>query len=251
MSLGLEGTLDRTLSPREQMSFGGMEHYWSVGRSALACIEDGLHAAGRPAVSFDAAPYGVWTILDLPCGQGRVLRHLRNAFPAARITASDLDREGVEFCAETFGAIPLHSADDPSEIALPADHFDLIWVGSLFTHVDAPKWDGFLEAFRRTLRPGGVLVFTVHGERAYGYMKRRAATYGHGEPELDALTSKYDRDGFAYARYPGQDWNYGTTLSSIEWVSGRIRECRGLRLVKFAPHGWDNHQDCYTCVRDA
>lgn len=251
MSLGLEGTLDRTLSPGEQMSFGGMEHYWSVGQSALECIEDGLIAAGRPAVSFDAAPYGVWTILDLPCGQGRVLRHLRRAFPAARITACDLEPEGVKFCAATFGAIPLHSADEPSEIALPADHFDLIWVGSLFTHVDAPKWDRFLEVFRRALRPGGVLVFTTHGERAYGYMKSRAATYGHGDPELEALTAGYERDGFAYARYPGQDWNYGTTLSRKAWVAERIGACRGLRLVKSVEHGWDRHQDCYTCTREA
>ncbi len=251
MSLGLTGTLDRTLSPHEQMNDGGMDHYWRAGESALACVEDGLRAAGRPAEGFDGAPYGVWTILDLPCGQGRVLRHLRRAFPKARITACDLHREGVDFCAAAFGAIPLHSVDDPSGISLPADHFDLIWVGSLFTHLDAPKWVGFLETFHRALRPGGALVFTTHGERARGNMKSRAARYGHSDAELDALVDGHDRRGFAYARYAGQDWNYGTSLSREEWVAERIAERPGLRLVQVREHAWDNHQDCFTCVRDA
>lgn len=251
MSLGLAGTLDRTISPHEQMNPVGMEHYWRAGESALACVEDGLKAAGRPAEGFDGAPYGVWTILDLPCGQGRVLRHLRRAFPRARITACDLDPEGVRFCAATFDAIPMPSVDEPSEIPLPADHFDLIWVGSLFTHVEAPKWDRFLEAFRRALRPGGALVFTTHGERARGHMKSRAARYGHSDAELDALVAGHDRDGFAYVRYPGQDWNYGTSLARKEWVADRIAARPGLRLVRAVDHGWDDHQDCFTCVRDA
>ncbi|WP_165070773.1 class I SAM-dependent methyltransferase [Paludisphaera rhizosphaerae] len=249
MSLGVQGTLNCTLSPREQMSFCGMEHYWKAGQSALACIEDGLRAAGRPEVGFDGAPYGVWTILDLPCGQGRVLRHLRRGFPQARITASDLEREGVEFCAATFDAIPLHSNDDPSKLPLPVDHFDLIWVGSLFTHVDAPKWDLFLESFRRALRPRGVLVFTTHGNKACKNMKRRGATYGHSDAELDALTTGYDQNGFAYGRYTGLDWNYGTSLSSLNWVSRRIEDSQGLQLVHAVEEGWDRHQDCYTCVR--
>ena len=57
-------------------------------------------------------------ILDLPCGHGRVLRYLSAAFPEAEITACDIMREGVDFCASTFGAIPVYSQDDPQQIPL-------------------------------------------------------------------------------------------------------------------------------------
>ena len=79
-------------------------------------------------------------ILDFPCGHGRVLRYLRAEFPQAEITACDLLRDGVDFCAANFGAIPVYSDPDPSRIGLPRDAFDLIWVGSLFTHFDAARW---------------------------------------------------------------------------------------------------------------
>src|SRR6516225_708731 len=106
------------------MFSGDREAYLSVGRSALRCINVSLMVAGIEAET-------IRTILDLPCGHGRVLRHLREAFPAANITASDLRRDAVDYCAKTFGARPLYSDEDVARIALAPNSFDLIWVGSL------------------------------------------------------------------------------------------------------------------------
>ena len=249
MSLAAEATLNRTLSPHEQMDFSGLEHYFRVGRSALDVVLDGLRAAGRTEVG--PTPYGVKTILDLPCGQGRVLRYLRMAFPDAEITACDMSRDGVDFCAETFGAVPVYSCDDPEQVPLPRDHYDLTWVGSLLTHLEGPKWERFLRVFHSVMSPGGILIFTTHGARAHSFMAGRKFHYGHQEPALAELTAAYDRDGFGYVQYEGSAWQYGTSVARRDWVLDRINAVPGLTLVKHVEHGWDNHQDCFVCRRDA
>lgn len=247
MSRASENAINEAMSPNERMELGGRDHYFQAGRSALDCILDGLAEAGRKAD--DPDPFGVRTILDLPCGQGRVLRFLRHAFPNAEITACDIDREGVDFCAETFGAIPVYSHDDPEKIPLRRDHFDLIWVGSLFTHVNAEMWRRFLRVFNEVLRPGGILIFTTCGRRARDNMANNHSIYGHGPEDLEKLVRAYDQDGFGHVHYDGSDGYYGTAVSATDWVVDRILEADGLRLVMHAARAWDNHQDCFTCRR--
>jgi len=75
------------ISPKETM--GGDNYIW-VGASAAEAIIAAL-AAGRLAE--------VKRVLDLPCGHGRVLRHLVNMFPDAQFDACDLDPDGINFCA--------------------------------------------------------------------------------------------------------------------------------------------------------
>lgn len=129
-----EDQVIRAISPNDEMfnAWGRDEaSYHAVGRAGLDCVLRALDAAGKPMEE-------VHRVLDLPCGHGRVLRYLRAAFPEAEITACDLLRDGVDYCAATFGAVPVHSHEDPVRIPLERNAFDLIWVGSLLTHLDAP-----------------------------------------------------------------------------------------------------------------
>jgi len=161
-----------------------------------------------------------------------------------------MSRDGVDFCASTFDAEPVYSCDEPEAIPVRKGHYDLVWVGSLFTHLEGPKWERFLKTFRDALRPGGVLVFTTHGSLAHKYMATRAFHYGHDDAALGELAAAYDRDGFGYVRYPDSDWHYGTSVSRVDWVEARVRAVGGLSLVQQVDHGWDAHQDAYTCRRD-
>jgi cyclopropane fatty-acyl-phospholipid synthase-like methyltransferase len=89
--------VDTVISPKETM---GRDNYLWVGASAAEAIIAAL-AVSRLAE--------VRRILDLPCGHGRVLRHLVKIFPDAVVDACDLDRDGVDFCAVRFGARPIIS----------------------------------------------------------------------------------------------------------------------------------------------
>ena len=104
-------------------------------------------------------------ILDLPCGHGRVLRVLRAAFPGAELTACDIDRDAVDLLLGHLEQEPFTHARTPGPFRFPGE-FDLIWCGSLLTHLDQPMWVRFLQLFRSVLAPGGIL--RVHNARPLG-----------------------------------------------------------------------------------
>jgi SAM-dependent methyltransferase len=235
----------RIISPDDEMgpSKWGEPGYHSVGQSALQCIRHSLEAAGKD-------PAEVRSILDLPCGHGRVLRYLKAAFPDAAITACDLSRDGVDFCAATFGARPVYSVDDPARIPLEREAFDLIWVGSLFTHFDAERWPGFLNALRSFLRPRGVLVFTTHGRAAW-HLLTTSSDFEWGVPyyRITSLLHDYRRTGFGYGRYPWSN-TYGVSLSTADWVLRRLEAIDELRLVYCSERAWSNFHDVFAMIRE-
>jgi SAM-dependent methyltransferase len=232
------GAVATRISPRDEMLHGGdAHHYFSVGYSALACVRHGLEAAGTGEVR---------AILDLPCGYGRVLRMLRAEYPEARIVACDLQTGGVDFCARTFGAVPLYSAEDPERIGLE-ERFDLIWVGSLLTHLDAPGWQRFLALFRRSLAEGGALLFSSHGAACERRVAEQGERYGLAAEDLAAVQRGLRERGFGYADYgPGR--GYGISMASEPFVREAAQRA-GLKLVDYAPAAWDAHHDVVTCVR--
>src|SRR5262245_3795498 len=85
----------RDLAPDDDMYLKGPDWYFSVGEDAARYILTALSISRLAAVQ---------SILDLPCGHGRVTRHLRAMFPSATIACGDVDRSGVDFCARTFNA---------------------------------------------------------------------------------------------------------------------------------------------------
>ena len=119
---------------------------------------------------------------------------LKAAFPGAHLTACDINRGGVDFCAETFGASPVYSAEAPTEISLPGP-FDLIWCGSLFTHLDADRWPGFLKVVFWDLGVGGVAVLTTHGREAFRRL-RRGDTYGLDQDQIATILRGFGERGF-------------------------------------------------------
>jgi SAM-dependent methyltransferase len=163
------------------------------------------------------------------------------------VTACDILKDGANFCAEVFGARPVYSCQEPAAIPLQ-DSFDLIWCGSLLTHLNAEKWGQFLSFFAGRLSPGGVLLFTTHGRYVRDRLDRGEYDYGLTRETVKDLVGVYDSDGFAYEDYPGQK-EYGLSISSTPWVCTQLQVRPDLRLVTFTERGWDNHQDVIACVR--
>jgi trans-aconitate methyltransferase len=77
-------------------------------------------------------------ILDFGCGAGRVTRWLCAAFPEAEISVTDLRETDLEFCAKNFRVTPWLSGTEIDALQAP-DRYDLIWVGSVLTHLSAAK----------------------------------------------------------------------------------------------------------------
>jgi SAM-dependent methyltransferase len=230
--------VEREIAPGDSMFEGDEEHYFAVGAEALRLVRHALAAVDAPEPQ---------AILDLPCGHGRVLRYLRAAWPTAEIAASDLDKEAVEYCSNTFDAVPYPAQLDPDRLPLRTGHYDLVWVGSLFTHLPLEMWRAYAQMFFRVLKKDGLLVFTTLG-RFGAYRIRHGFDYRLAHEELSPLVSTFDRKGFAYASYPNHT-HYGICLASPAWVVKEITSDPGWKLVHCAEMAWDQHQDVYACQK--
>ena len=230
--------IESRISPRDGMYKGDGNHYFRVGLSAVACIDAAIAAAGNSDPG---------KILDLPCGHGRVLRFLVHRFPDATVMACDLDTDGVDFCSDTFGVRGAYSSPDLAALSLETK-FDLIWCGSLITHLDEGRIDALLKFMARHLAPGGLMVFTAAGERVAEWMLSGEFDYGIAKSAIPVITAQYRDSGYAYTDYPYMP-DYGISLTAPAWIRKSIEPVRGLREVYFAEHGWDNHQDVYGFVK--
>ena len=219
---------------KDMMYEGYPTHYFSSGYSALSCVRRALDkAASKSPLS----------ILDFGCGYGRVLRSLAADFPHARLTAADVDSGGVNFCAKTFGAIPMYSNTDFSRLVFDTK-FDLIWVGSVFTHLRAERWMSLLELFRSILTEDGLLVVSTHGSEVERRLREgQCRWYGLEAERVAKILRNYDEHGFGYSDYR-KSKDYGVSLSSPEWVSPQITEV-GFELVLYQNNGWDDCQDVW------
>jgi len=225
--------------PGDRMYNGDGTHYFKVGLSAIRCIDEVL--AGRTSTE-------VPRILDFACGSGRVLRFLRERFPDAEITACELKRGPVQFCVRTFGVLPAFSSLNLDAVVL-AESFDLIWCGSLATHLNKRGILSLLSLFQRQLRTGGLLIFTTHGDFVPGRILRRDFDYGLTAEQIKRIGASYPETGYGFEDYPGQK-DYGVSLTSPGWIRSRVAEVGGLREVYFKERGWDDHQDVFGFVRD-
>lgn len=206
---------------------GSGEHYLQVGLSALDVIKAALQGAPTPR-----------TILDLPCGFGRVTRVLRAQYPAAAITVCDLDRAGVDFASATFRARGVYSKPNFRDLQLDGP-FDLIWVGSLLTHLPEHQTRQFLDFAARHMGPDSRLVVTSHGE--YVADRLRSWNYGLGEQAARGLITQYLTHGYGYRGYDGSP-DYGISLAARVWYETQLAgSC--LRLQSYQERGWDQHQD--------
>ncbi|HQY05115.1 MAG TPA: class I SAM-dependent methyltransferase [Lacunisphaera sp.] len=229
--------VDRTVDPRDTMqATDNPEQYFDLGRRALELIHFSSELCDKPHYP---------AILDLPCGHGRVLRWLRAHYPYARLTACDLDRSGVDFCAQQFGATPVYSQADLHQLPFTAQ-FDLIWVGSLVTHLRQDRWLATLDCLVKWTKECGVIVFTTQGRTASSLLARGRRNIAENIDKA-ALLEEYARTGFAYQRYfeSNAEEDYGLALSSPEWVLRTLQRAR--REIALHPC-WLEDPRVRTCV---
>jgi hypothetical protein len=224
------------ISPLDREYRDHPKQYFLWGQRAVHCLRRAMLAGGRDEAG---------SILDLPSGHGRSLRAIRAAFPDARITAWDLARDAVDFCARVFGAIPVHGQPDPAANTL-AERFDLIWCGSLFSHVDAHHWQGFLRLLSGRLSPRGLLVLTTRGRRIAGLMRTGRSRFGLTFGEVRVLLDVFGRDGFAHLE-GGPGGAEGVSLASPAWVCSQLERFPNVRLVGFTEGGYGD-DDVIACI---
>jgi SAM-dependent methyltransferase len=120
---------------------------------------------------------GADRILELGCAGGRMLRWLVDLAPKTQLWGTDIWSSAILWCQDNLTP-PCYFATNTVVPHLPFEDrsFDLVYCGSVFTHIDdlAEAW--FLE-LHRILRPGGRLYFSVNDRHAVAIFD------GRGKPE--------------------------------------------------------------------
>jgi len=243
------------VSENDQM-FDISEHYVKVGLSALKLIDYAIdNGLTRPS--------GPQSILDLGCGHGRVTRALRSRFPHVELTVCDVDRDGVDFCANKFNAVGVYGTIDFDTMEL-GKLFDLILVGSVISHFGPEQTVSFIRCMTRHLAPDGLLILTSHGKVAVRHAivtkMRSGVAYLLGKKKrkplakvisnaveqyrsVSNINSQYHSTGYGFQADPSyRDQKYGNSIIARPWFEGFFAgEAYG--IVAYLERGWDDLQD--------
>ena len=213
--------------------------YFATGDAVCRTVEEAVRwRFGGP----DRAPI---RLLDFASGHGRTTRFLVRRLPADDITIAEIEPTAVRFQEAAFGVRGVVSTTDPADLALgpeagagveAAGTFDAVLACSFFSHLPAGRFEPWLAKLYGLLRPGGMLMFSVHGM--------------HLLPEGESD----DRAGIVFraaseSRRLDVD-EYGTTYVSPAFVAAAARSVAGHDAALLAfPRGLCGFQDLYVLLR--
>jgi len=185
-----------------------------IGRTIHQCIRE-------------AVPYNEdQAILDFGCGSGRVLRWFASE-PELRLVGCDLHLRSITWMQENFpSSIRLYANEQAPPLPEADNTFDLIYCGSVFSHLT--DWAPWLLELRRILKPGGVLVASIHGK---GF-------WNNGLHGIRGILWDEDHTGMLVERYGDSfDDSWGPAVYVSEWW---VREHwgRALDIERFEPTGF-------------
>ncbi len=137
-----------------------VETFFAVGKNTVRDIEVALESIGKPLEHFNS-------ILDFGCGCGRTLMWLPKTLRGKTFYGTDVDEASVRWCQTN-----LHYADCTVNSSLPPTtfsdgNFDLVYAISVFTHVNEEHQLKWLSELHRILKPGGLLLLSVHGRHSW------------------------------------------------------------------------------------
>ena len=116
------------------------------------------------------SPTSQTKVLDFGCASGRLLRRFNETEPKIHGYGVDINARYILWCQQNLK--PFHFSTCTTHPHLPFEDstFDLVYSGSVFTHISdlADAW--FLE-LKRIVKPGGLLYLTVHDEAAIDALK--------------------------------------------------------------------------------
>ena len=121
------------------------------GAMPLKILKEYFHTGAEAADYIYGFAPKAKKILDFGCGYGRVSRFLKVRFPEAELLVSDPKKSAMDFQIENLKTI----ADDHSSV-------NLIFAGSVFTHLPKKLFQNSLHELMSRLVEGGALILTLH-----------------------------------------------------------------------------------------
>jgi SAM-dependent methyltransferase len=228
--------------------------YTRTGAGGYALIEQALAEVSK-------RPSDVERFLDFGCGYGRVLRVVVRQIPPARVSAFDVDAAASRFCATEFGVRQLAFGRPWDWRGVAFERYDLIWAGSVLTHLAEPPARQVLSLLCSILLPGGLLVATTLGEAALQQIP--AGYFGPRLQRQEAgIRGAYARNGYAFVPLEPDELaalpfeferpeEFGWTWLSERFLGELVAAASdgALRMLRFQRAGWEQVQDVVVLQR--
>ena len=124
--------------------------------------------------------------------------------------------------------------------------YDLIFLGSVFTHTPPTVTKQLLTQAIDALRENGVLVFTTQGRYSEARFGQSEVTTPYGLTGDQAITiqTSYGQSGYGFVEYE-TGRNYGLSLIHPAWIDQQFGDLDNVIQLLFQEKGYDNHQDAY------
>jgi SAM-dependent methyltransferase len=202
------------------------------GAEAVAeWLSGGAQDAGliRAMVERDHGPMSAMTsVLDFGCGCGRVARWWGD-LAGPHVFGSDYDPAMTAWCQANLPWMTVSTNGPEPPLPFDPDSFDLVYAISLFTHLTVSAQAAWMSDVARVLKPGGVVLFTTHGEIFTNQLTaEQRQAYGAGEVVVR-----------------NSEVNGAQACSSFDpptFVAERLLPAAGLELVRATPGDWAEGQ---------
>ncbi len=104
-------------------------------------------------------------VCEWGCGPGRIIRHLPEILKnkGCAIIGTDYNRETIVWDKENLEGILFFENNLTPPMTLENISVDIIYAISVFTHLSEQMHYAWFEELMRVLKPGGILLFTTHG----------------------------------------------------------------------------------------
>lgn len=174
-------------------------------------------------------------ILEFAAGFGRITRHLVRTLPHDKVVSSDIHDDACDFLNRQIGVTAMPSTFVPEELNV-GENYDFIFVFSLFSHLPDATFGRWLCALYSVLKPGGIMLFTTHGEAA---LRQNPGFFGvNFDPQK----------GFGYRVESDQEdisaEHYGTAVVTMPYVLSQISAAAPDAIVeRYRSKSWFGLQD--------
>jgi ubiquinone/menaquinone biosynthesis C-methylase UbiE len=125
----------------------------------------------------------------------------------------DVDADAIAWCRQFLSQGHFVATGPAPPLPFPDEHFDVVYCLSVFTHLNESMQDVWLAELRRILRPGGVLLLTVHSKFAAQLLD------AEGQRMLETCGLVHIRSQKLTSLVP--DW-YQTTWHSEAYIVERL-----------------------------
>lgn len=235
-------------APEDREGYHGDQHvrYWISGLGDYVLFR-ALLLEQQVKLS---APF---SLLDLGCASGRVLRHFATHESGLQVYGADINRTYVMWVnAHLPRSIQCFQNTILPSLPFGDNTLDFVYGCSVFTHIDDYESAWLLE-IRRVLKPGGFAFMTIHSDRTWKdmhgdhFMYKYFLTAPHAiedlgitqvTPEVFAGDMPADRVVLTHTGCPINNTNVFHTIAYIRENWGRF-----FKICKIVPKAHGGQQD--------